>query len=159
MNIKWIVVVNRIQARIFQEHPFVLVETLENELGRERNRFLRKDRPGLSRGKPSCRSSTYSLTGEKDPHEDAAIQFARTLGQHLKRAFQAHRIEELTIVAEPRMMGYLRDSLGKLEEKTKWIGKDLCHLNTHEIGERLGFDMREEAVESHRQKGFKYGGR
>src|SRR6185437_13183338 len=88
VNRKWIVVADRIEARIYREKPFELVERVTNDLGREKNRALMTDKPGWSRSKLAQPSSTHSLTGEKNPHEEAAVQFARQLCRFLEQAGQ-----------------------------------------------------------------------
>ena len=45
VKVTWIVVVNRTQARIYQKKPFVLIQRLENEIGREKNRAMTSDKP------------------------------------------------------------------------------------------------------------------
>lgn len=139
MKIKWIVVASRIQARIFQEKPFTLITTLENPLGREKNKELRSDKPGWGRSQYSRSAGIHAMTGEKNPHEEAAVQFARAISRYLEDQAQAHKFEELVIVAEPKMMGRIRTEMARhLSENTQWMQKDLGHLSDFEVGKTLG---------------------
>ncbi|MGZ3722314.1 MAG: host attachment protein [Bdellovibrionales bacterium] len=143
MAAKWIVVADRTKARIFKEKPFTNIKTLKNDLGREKNRAMTTDKPGWSRSKFSQPSSTHALTGEKSPHEDAAVQFARTLCRYLEHESQEHSFDGLLIAAEAKMMGRIRDSLPKhLSEKADWLKKDFGHLSEHEIGQALGLGQK-----------------
>lgn len=139
MKTKWIVVASRIEARIFKEKPFRLIKTLENPLGREKNKALMTDKPGWSKAQYSKSAGLHSMTGEKDPHEEAAMQFARTVVHYLELEGQAHDFDKLVIVAEPRMMGRIRSHLSKhLSERVQWTQKDLGHLSDYEVGKTLG---------------------
>ena len=138
--IKWVVIIDRTKAHIFTQKPFTLIETFENRLGREKNRALTYDKPGWSRSKFKGPSSTHALTGEKNPHEDAAKQFAKKVGRYLEHQIGTHQFDEVTIVAEPKMMGRLRNEIGPhLLNCTHWIKKDFGHLSFSEVGKRLGF--------------------
>lgn len=131
---EWIVVANRTDARVYCTHPFALHRNLHNELGREKNKAMTTDKPGWSRSKLSQPSSTHSLTGEKNPHEDAAIDFARRIAHYLLSQSQAHHVDKLTVCAEPKMMGRIRGNMDEhLSEEIEWVPKDLGHATDHEI--------------------------
>ena len=136
MAVKWLVIADRTKARIYKQKPFTMIDTLENSLGREKNRAMTTGKPGLSRSKFSQPSSTHSLTGEKSPHEDAAMQFARSLCRFLERRNAEHKFSELLIAAEPKMARSIRSSMEKhLTEKVHWMKKDFAHLSDFQIGE------------------------
>ena len=131
---KWIVIANRISARIYCEKPFQHIITLKNPLGKERNRELRYDQPGFSHAKFGGPSSTHSLTGEKDPHEYATVEFAKEIRNYLKKESTQNNFDSLLIVAEPKMMGRMRNQLPKeLISKCEWISKDLGHVPEGEL--------------------------
>ena len=136
---KWIVVANRISARIYSEKPFKAIATLKNPLGKERNRSLSYDKPGFSKAKFGGTSNTHSLTGEKDPHEDAALSFAKEIRDYLKEQTHQNKVDELLVVAEPKMMGRIRENLPKdILNKCKWLSKDLGHVPDTEIPRAIG---------------------
>jgi protein required for attachment to host cells len=134
MSIKWVVVVNRTEAKIFSEKSFRLIAELTNELGREKNRALTEDKPGLSRSRLGSRSSVYSLTGEKNPHEDVAVAFSKKVDAFLKKQLDLHRFDELVVVAEPKMMGRLKQNLDKkLQPITHWHARDLSKVRAMDL--------------------------
>jgi protein required for attachment to host cells len=143
MNAKWIVAVDREKARFFLEEPFEQFKLFENPLGRAKNKELTTDRPGFSRGKFGRASSIYSMSGEKNPHEDAAIHFAKEIGRFLSQQDHAKNFESISIASEPKMMGRLRSELSeKLNDRVNWVSKDLTHLKNHEIAEVFGINLR-----------------
>ncbi len=138
MKKRWIIIADRIEARIFRETPFTLIKTLANPLGREKNKVLRTDKPGWGKAQYSRSAGIHSMSGEKDPHEEAAVQFARTLSRFLERESEADRYDDLMIVAEPKMLGRIRSFLAPhLSERVHWMKKDLGHLSDYQIGKKL----------------------
>lgn len=139
MSVKWIVVVNRVNARIFSEKRMSLIAEFKHELGRAKNREMTTGRPGVGRNRTGAKSSTHNLTGKKNPHEEAAVTFAKKVGAYLAKQASLGRVGCLVIAAEPRMMGYLKPELGrKLDGRTEWIRKDLGKLKAHELKHALG---------------------
>lgn len=138
-----VIVIDRTKARVFSTDPFELIETVPNPLGRERNRAMRLDKPGISRGKLVKPSSTHSLTGERSPHDEAAHDFAREIARRIEAEFREQRLRRIMIVAEARMTGMLRDSLKpRIQKLIRWLQKDWGKLNEHEVGLKLGVDFR-----------------
>lgn len=79
------------------------------------------------------------MTGEKNPHEEASIQFARRLCEHLDDKRLNHEFNDLIIMAEPKMLGRIRAHMPKhLLANVQWRHQDLGHLSDYEIGKRLG---------------------
>lgn len=140
---KWIVTVDRAEARIFKAKPFVRIQTLKNDLGREKSKAMTTDKPGMARSRLAQPSSTHALTGEKNPHEEAAVQFARRLARFLEHEGKAGRFDKLLVVSEPKMMGRIRKTLKKdIIDNCEWLKKDLAHFTDHEIGEVFGLNWR-----------------
>lgn len=130
----WIVVVNRVEARIFDGRTMQRLHRLVNNLGREKNRAFTTDRPGVGRNRMAARGSIHNLTGEKKPHDEAALQFTRRLSLFLRRRLGNKSFEKLTVVAEPRMQGWLKKSLDKnVLDVCSWKSKDLGHNSDHEL--------------------------
>lgn len=131
---RWIVVVTRVEARVFEGREMVLKETLTNELGREHNRALTTDKPGVSRSRFSGVSHVHAMTGEKNPHEDAAIVFAKAVSMFLQKAQNRRQFESLLVFAEPKMMGRLRKYFSKsLLAVTDFQAKDFGHLGVNDL--------------------------
>lgn len=139
MSLKWIVIVSRANARVFSEQRMNLIAELKNELGRTKNREMTTGKPGVGRNRMASRTSTHNLTGGKDPHEDAAVVFARRIGMFLTKQMNLGNFTGLLIVAEPRMMGHVKAAMGrKLAGRTEWLRKDFGKLKAHELKRALG---------------------
>jgi protein required for attachment to host cells len=120
---QWIVVVTRTGARVFKSPEFEVITTLLNPLGREKNRAMTTDKPGLA---------------EKNPHEDAAVGFAKRIARYLHVKNSQNRFDELVIAAEPKMLGRLKAELDKtVAAKVRWWAKDLGKIPDADIGARL----------------------
>ncbi len=136
---KWIAIVNRVEARIYNAFDMKKLHTLKNSLGREKNRAFTTDKPGVGRGRTGSRSSTHAMTGEKKPHDDAAIQFARKINLFLQRSHARNKFGALLLTAEPRMKGWIKKGMDKMvEDSCKWQSKDLGHLSDHEVKKIFG---------------------
>lgn len=136
-EITWIVACNRAGARIFkkQYRDIELVHNIDYPLGRERNRALQNDKPSLSRGKFGGSSATHRLTGGKDPHEELAAAFSKTVAAYLKNALTKKEFEKLVIVAEPHFLGLVKLALDKKTKATvsQWITKDLVRFSVFNV--------------------------
>jgi protein required for attachment to host cells len=131
---KWVAIVNRIEARIFDAENMRKIYVLTNNLGREKNRAFTTSRPDLGRNRTASKASTHNMTGEKNPHDDAAIQFARKVNLYLGRRFNEHKFESLVVAAEPRMMGWIKVGMDKhLEDRCEWKRKDLGKKSDHAL--------------------------
>jgi protein required for attachment to host cells len=138
----WIVVANRIEARIFRRRPFTLLHEFHDGLGREKNRAMTTDKPGMGRASFS-QSSPHTMTGEKNPHDDAAVQFARKICHFLKHKKDFQTYDDLEIYAEPRMMGFIRENMDKqVKLITQWLPKDFAYFSNHEVAKALGVNDR-----------------
>lgn len=131
---KWIVFVTRINARVFNAETWDSVIELKHNIGKAKNKELKTGKPGVSRGKFAGSKGIHGMTGEKNPHEDAAVEFAKKIGVYLYKQKNLHKFDDLTIVAEPKMMGRIKKQMDKhLARDVKWIGKDLGKFATHEL--------------------------
>jgi len=110
-----------------------------NLLGRERNRALVRKQAG--RGvKSSGRGAVhYSENKRHDPHEEAALQFAKMLTDFLECEHQRNNFKSLTIVAEPHFLGKLRGTMRPSiqETVTEWVKKDLLKTPQNKLVEIL----------------------
>lgn len=136
---KWIVFVTRVNARVFNAETWDSVIELKNSIGRAKNKELKTGKPGVSRGRFSGAKGVHGMTGEKNPHEDAAIEFAKKIGTYLHKQKNLSKFNEVTIVAEPRMMGRIKKQMDKnLARNVKWIGKNLGKFTAHELPQFVG---------------------
>jgi protein required for attachment to host cells len=75
------------------------------------------------------------LTPKSDPKDVQAAHFAGLLGERIERARIEHGFDRLVLVAPPRFLGLLGQSLGA--EATRLVGrridKDYTHLPLGEL--------------------------
>ena len=139
---RWIAVVNRSEARIFTEKPFKRVGQLNNLLGRLKNREMTTNRPNLGRSNYGGPKGTHRTDGEKSPHEDAAVMFAKRVSEYLRKAHAMNRFDTLTVVAEPKMLGRVKTEFHKtIKSCTDWVAKDFAHASNFEIPKLLGIKV------------------
>ncbi len=129
---EWIVIANRAEANIFKNTDsgsLKLLESFENPLGRLKNKQLQKDKAGVGRTRLKD-SSPHNLTGEKDPHEEAAIQFVKRLVSYLKNQGNENHELSFKIIAEPHLLGLIKGSFRKNKVLTRvsWMPKDLQNI-------------------------------
>lgn len=136
MDKTWVVVADSSHARIFQlgdaqQAPEELFD-LANPLGRADNRQLASDAHGQNFG-PEGRGHTAPRVEEPVQHE--VRQFARALGHRLDTAAAQQRFQHLALVAAPRFLGLLRDSLDKSTRKlvTAELAKNLATATPQEL--------------------------
>lgn len=140
---QWFAIVNRTEARFFSresgKRPPELLHRMENELGRERNRNMRKDKPGSDRMRIGRGTIVHSLDREKDPHEDAAKQFMQAIAKYLDDNRKKGNFEGLTIYAGPHIAGLLKNHLSNsLSAKINdWRKKNIAKLKDLEVIERI----------------------
>jgi protein required for attachment to host cells len=136
----WVVVFNRIEAKIYMQSsiakPLTPIKKIENSLGREKNSALTTDRPGLDQmriGKSTVIS--HGMTREKNPHEDAASQFAHQIALDLETERKNESFDKLILVAEPHMIGLLKKTLDEhtLQRIENCVLKNYSKKPEHEI--------------------------
>ncbi len=129
---EWIVLASRTEANIFKntaDGSLKLLSTLNNPLGRLKNKKLQYDKPGMSRSRFKG-SAPHRLASENDPHEDAALEFSRKLANFLKSHWKNDHNLSFKIVAEAHLMGLIKSQFGrsKILETISWIEKDLQNV-------------------------------
>jgi protein required for attachment to host cells len=137
----WIVVADAGGARIFSRmEPMESVSALEvlpNPEGRLHTSELVSDQRGqVDKGGRGVMSAMEPHT---DPHEEKAIEFARTLCESLEKSAVRGQYDKLSIVAPPHFLGLLRGGLGAASKHRldRCAAKDLTHVRGHDIGRRL----------------------
>jgi protein required for attachment to host cells len=135
----WFVVVNRKSAKVFEvsRKPDALtwLKTLRNPLGATKNKLMTTDKPGVSRGKYAKAFGLHTLTHEKNPHEDVAVDFAKKIAHFLKGRKSEKEFLSLTIAAEPHMMGLVKKAIehDRFKVSIKWVPKDLEKMSTEKL--------------------------
>jgi len=131
MEKTWIVVADSSHARIFQlrdgQLPAEEIQDLANPLGRADNKQVASDSHGQFAG-PDGHGHTAPRVEEPVQHE--VHQFARQLARQLDTAAAQQRFQHLALVAAPRFLGLLRDSLDKQTRKlvTAEMAKNVAAL-------------------------------
>jgi protein required for attachment to host cells len=131
MEKTWIVVADSSHARIFQlrdgQLPAEEIQDLANPLGRADNKQVASDSHGQFAG-PDGHGHTAPRVEEPVQHE--VHQFARQLARQLDTAAAQQRFQHLALVAAPRFLGLLRDSLDKQTRKlvTAEVDKNVAGL-------------------------------
>ena len=109
----WALVADRTAAKIFDctgkgEIPTVVFE-MKNPAGHSRERDLRSDRPGSSMHDRSLRRNSLGPSRSKRGHTTAS--FIESVVEKLERSKRARRFEELIVIATPRILGTIRESM------------------------------------------------
>lgn len=131
MPTTWIVAADASRARILQvadRDRLVEVENLLNPEGRLQNREIDTDGPGRF-----PRGNTWEPDVSAVEHRNEL--FAKRVADYLDKARNDRRYERLVVVAAPKMLGQLRQELGKEVEKLVLdeVPKDLSWFNAREI--------------------------
>lgn len=134
----WILIADGARARIVRrENPRDetrdQAEDLVFEIDHKKSGEIMSDRPGRSFASEGARRSAMEY--RTDPQKEQEAEFADTLVDELERGFYAREFEQLAIVAEPRMLGTLRQKLSPALRRVlvTEVAKDLTKLPRHEL--------------------------
>jgi protein required for attachment to host cells len=140
MSKLWIVVADQSKARIFTtaspRGALLEVGTLEHAVARERTQTLTSDRPG--RSFDSAGIGRHAMSTAVEPQEQEAIRFAKQIADHLNKAHNEGRCNQLLLVAGPEFLGRLREQLKSTNElQISEIEKNLGQYSPQEIRAHL----------------------
>lgn len=126
----WIVVVNRVEAKVFEtdgkghKGDVKFIEKLENPRGRLKSQDINADKPGFSPG-----VAGHGGTKEKaqSPTDRVSQMFAKRVSEYLEEARHANSFDEVVLIAAPQFLGRLRGMFsGPLKDAVSMeIPKDL----------------------------------
>jgi protein required for attachment to host cells len=131
-------------CRAFEQHgrgkKLTLLSEIDFEDGRRHSGELDADRPGRSVDRSG---QGHAYEAHLDTRQHAVSQFAKELAHDLAREFHLGAFRELVIIAPPRFLGMLRDSLDtKLRRALiATLAKDLPRANEEEIRTHLAAVM------------------
>lgn len=115
MKSTWIVVANNSQARFFtaetESSPLTEVETLTHQEGRLHDKEITSDLPGKIKGEGG--SDSHAFEQATDPKQHEAEHFAHQVASYLEAAHNAHKFEQLLLVADPSFLGLLRNQISE----------------------------------------------
>ncbi|WP_159587477.1 host attachment protein [Chelativorans xinjiangense] len=134
----WILVADGAQARIVREltRDPETGERLEDIVHRMQHKPLRQimsDRPGRAFASHGARRSAMQY--HADPVRERQRQFAAMLIDELEKHHAAGALERLVVIAEPRMLGLIREALPPALKPlvVEEFGKDLIKLPTEKL--------------------------
>ena len=147
----WYIVADQRIANIYTEVPrtsgvrsvknFKLIKAIENPLGTTKTRDLLHQEKGMgvkSLGHHGI-AARYAETKRRDPHEEAAEQFAKEVVIFLQKERIKKSFQDLTIVAEPHFIGKLRSAMDRRIQNcvARWVRKDLQHVTRSRLADIL----------------------
>lgn len=134
-----VLIANRVEARLLTP-PVIAKEPqvfshLEHPLGRLHDQELKDAKPGRAFESRQGAHARHALSPEVSPHEQDAVVFARRIGKELKAA-RLKGFNDLVLVAEPRFLGMVLDSLDDQTRQniSETVKKDLGYLTDKEAG-------------------------
>jgi protein required for attachment to host cells len=134
----WILVADGARARIVRlVEPKAQIENqtedLVFEIDHKQLREIMSDRPGRSFASEGARRSAMEYHSE--PVQEQEARFATMLLGELERHHAAHEFDRLAIIAEPRMLGTIRQKLSPALRRTivGEVAKDLTKSPRQEL--------------------------
>lgn len=133
----WILVADAGRARLFEaearDGALLEIGGYANPDAHARGAGIGSDRP--PRTQESVGSARHAIEPHTDPHDKAALGFAKGLAEILEHGRVEHAYTRLVLVAPPRFLGQLRAELGAQVGKlvAGSIGKDLTHATNEDI--------------------------
>jgi protein required for attachment to host cells len=111
---------------------------LVNELATLHDRDLESDRPGRGANTGAPGGSTaarHAMDGERSTRKHEMQQFARQVARTIDNARARNEFDRLVIVAGPRMLGWIRESLPPASRSVvaAEVAKDLVHEDTDAV--------------------------
>lgn len=137
----WIVVANRVTARIFEAaSPLGAIdeiETLLHPAGRMPEQGLVTDKPGRTFDRGG--QGRHATDPDTSQHDHETSLFAAQVAETLAKAREADRYGTLVIAAPPVFLGVLRKQLDAPTQAlvTLELDKDLAHLDARSLREHL----------------------
>jgi protein required for attachment to host cells len=109
------------------ENPTAGLRDTDLETDRAGRRF--GGTTGVSRGQNGSQSHHHGVDGERSTLQHELTMFAKQVGQHIDADRVSHKFDRLVLVAPPKMLGLLRQSLPTQSQSllAAEIPKDLAH--------------------------------
>src|SRR5690606_23382694 len=138
----WVLVADGARARIVRDLGMDTgaedrLDDLVYEIDHKQLREIMADKPGRGFASEGARRSAMEY--RSDPVQEQEVEFAGMLLDELERRHAADEFGRLAIVAEPRMLGTLRQKLPAAlrQAVVKEVPKDLTKLPVKELREAL----------------------
>lgn len=135
MNI-WVVVADTRRVRIFETDRFFSKLDEVHDLLNPRAQ-LELDARG--RGREGPMGPRHGIEPKESPHEAELKALTQQLSQFLYQSFNAHRFDNMVLIAGPELLGCLRKTLDpQVQLKiARSINKDLSRCSTEELSDHL----------------------
>lgn len=141
----WIVIANQGGATILSQPDLEIVKRVPGNKRGKQDRFEKTDRPGrtfdsYTKAKHGQAGAPRHSLGEKNtPKELAAETFVASLADVLAAGRLAKKFNELVLVAEPKLLGRLKNALDSETRKfiTQIIEKEFPHLKDTELLKKM----------------------
>ncbi len=141
MSKTWIVAADRVRARLFEYDPrqrrVSEIEDFLNPEGRAPSGSRGENRP--PRTFDSTGPSRHAIEPHTEPATKAAARFAHVLASALEDGRVQHRFDALVLVASPRFLGHLRQSMppSLRECVTREVHRDMTRATLETIHEMV----------------------
>lgn len=147
------VVANRVEAVFYQgtsKTPFQFLRRFSNPRGRLTELQLDSDQPG--RGFSSAAGGTihHALDQRHIHHEKVAQDFAAQLAHELDTFTGTEDITDITLVAEPHFLGFLRHGLSSTVKNLvkHEINREFTQMSDHELYDQIQTTLKKRKTES-----------
>lgn len=140
MNNTWILILDRVQARLFERigrrSEFKLIQSWSNPEGRLKNSEIVSDSVGRDMN-PRVEFASNPQFGEVSPKTEILRRFCGDVATYLEQARIQSNFDDLVLVAEPRTLGAMRSALSTATAKLvkTSLQKDLCNVDDRDIPE------------------------
>ncbi len=141
-NTTWVVVADSSRARIFKAEsalgPLQELASLAHPAGRLHAQELTSDLPGRSFDSSGL-GGRHAMEQNNDPKENEALKFARQIAEYLENGQSDNQFTRLVLVAAPKLLGYLRQSLSHpvVALVSQEIDKNLVQQSAEDIRRHL----------------------
>ena len=141
MSKTWILIAHRGGARLFENagpgKGLQLVEDIPHPEGRLKNGEINADKPGRAFDSFNRR---HGVSQEHDATDQVSLMFAKQLCTRLEKSRTGNQFEKLVLVAEPRLLGELRNAMDKHTAAlvSATLDKDLSGVESRDLAQRLG---------------------
>jgi len=141
-TITWVVVADSSRARIFKVDsalgPLQELAALAHPEGRLHAQELTSDLPGRAFDS-SGQGARHAMEQNIDPKENEALKFARQIAEYLENAQNESQFARLVLVAAPKFLGHLRQSLSNrvITLISQEIDKNLVQQSAEDIRRHL----------------------
>lgn len=133
MTSTWILVADSSRARIFvADTPSTIqeIEDFTHAEGRLHEQDMTSDLPGKGAGISGTGRHAYQ--DQIDPKEQEAINFAKSVANHLDKEHTRNKFERLMIISDPSFLGELRKQLSAQSRNSVCFELDK-NITTHSV--------------------------